>query len=67
MEIQIADVETEEPLGVGEDGEVWMRGPNIMKGYLNNKEATDATVTADGWLKSGDIGHVDPQNPKTPL
>ncbi|MCB0034951.1 MAG: 4-coumarate--CoA ligase family protein [Anaerolineales bacterium] len=59
MEIKIADVETEEELGVGEDGEVWMRGPNIMKGYLNNKGATESTLTEDGWLKSGDIGHMD--------
>lgn len=59
MEIQIVDVATEEPLGVGENGEVWMRGPNIMKGYLNNPEATAATLTKDGWLKSGDIGHMD--------
>lgn len=59
MAIKIADVETQEELGVDEDGEVWMRGPNIMKGYLNNEEATTATITEDGWLRSGDIGHMD--------
>ena len=40
-------------------GEVWYRGPQIMKGYLNNPEATTRTVDAQGWLHSGDIGFLD--------
>ncbi|MBK8429839.1 MAG: 4-coumarate--CoA ligase family protein [Chloroflexi bacterium] len=59
MEIMVVDVETEAPLGRNQNGEIWMRGPNVMKGYLNQPNATAATLTADGWLKTGDIGYVD--------
>ncbi|MFC9060897.1 AMP-binding protein [Streptomyces sp. NPDC057074] len=43
----------------GESGEVWIRGPQVMKGYLGRPQATDATVDACGWLHTGDIGRVD--------
>jgi HIP---CoA ligase len=43
----------------GETGEVLLRGPNVMLGYLNDPEATAATIDADGWLHTGDIGAVD--------
>ncbi|MFJ4790058.1 AMP-binding protein [Streptomyces sp. NPDC088794] len=43
----------------GEPGEVWIRGPQVMKGYFGRPEDTDATVDAEGWLHTGDIGRVD--------
>ena len=58
-EMKVADLETFEDLGVGEQGEIWMRGPHIMKGYLNRPDATADTITEDGWLRSGDIGYID--------
>jgi HIP---CoA ligase len=45
--------------GGGESGEVLLRGPNVMLGYLDDPEATAAAIDADGWLHTGDIGAVD--------
>ncbi len=59
-ETLIVDPATGEELGLDADGEVWVRGPQVMKGYLNNQKATDETIDADGWLHTGDIGHIDP-------
>lgn len=59
MESKIADLTTGEALPPGERGEVCMRGPNRMVGYLNNPEATASTIDADGWLHSGDVGYAD--------
>ncbi len=59
IEMRIIDPESGKDLPTGEAGEVWVRGPNVMKGYLNNPEATARTVDADGWLHTGDIGIVD--------
>lgn len=58
-ETRIVDPATAESLGVDADGEVWVRGPQVMKGYLNNDAATAETLDADGWLHTGDIGHID--------
>ncbi|MET7513301.1 4-coumarate--CoA ligase family protein [Streptomyces sp. NPDC005480] len=45
--------------GPGEHGEIAIRGPQVMKGYLGRPEATAAMIDADGWLHTGDIGHTD--------
>jgi acyl-CoA synthetase (AMP-forming)/AMP-acid ligase II len=58
-ECKIIDLESGESLGPGEKGEVCARGPQIMKGYLNNPEATAQTIDSEGWLHTGDIGYVD--------
>jgi acyl-CoA synthetase (AMP-forming)/AMP-acid ligase II len=49
----------ETELGPGEDGEVWIRGPQVMRGYLGDQEATTNTLDSEGWLHTGDIGHAD--------
>nr|WP_203599759.1 4-coumarate--CoA ligase family protein [Streptomyces sp. SID10853] len=46
-------------LGVGEEGEVAIRGPQVMKGYLGRPEATAAMIDRDGWVHTGDVGRVD--------
>ncbi len=58
-ECRIVEPESGGDLGVGEDGELWVRGPQVMRGYLNNDEATRTTIDSEGWLHTGDIGHVD--------
>lgn len=41
------------------DGELWVKGPNIMKGYLRNDKANRETFTKDGWMKTGDVCFLD--------
>jgi acyl-CoA synthetase (AMP-forming)/AMP-acid ligase II len=58
FELRVVDAEGR-ALAAGEDGEVLLRGPNTMLGYLDDPEATARAIDADGWLHTGDVGHLD--------
>jgi 4-coumarate--CoA ligase len=49
----------EKEMPVGEVGELWIKGPNVFKGYLNNPDGTAHAKTADGYFKTGDVGYQD--------
>ena len=57
MDVKVTDLEGNN-LAVGETGEIWFRSPSLIRGYWNRPEATAETIV-DGWLRSGDIGHLD--------
>ncbi|CAI9777935.1 unnamed protein product [Fraxinus pennsylvanica] len=59
MEAKIVDPESGKALPVNRTGELWLRGPSIMKGYFSNEEATASTLDSDGWLRTGDLCYVD--------
>jgi acyl-CoA synthetase (AMP-forming)/AMP-acid ligase II len=58
-EFRIVKVGSNDDVNAGERGELWVRGPQVMQGYWNNRDATDATIDADGWLHTGDIATMD--------
>ncbi len=58
-ECRLVDPESGADVDLGERGELWVRGPQVMAGYLNNDEATAETIDSDGWLHTGDIAVVD--------
>jgi acyl-CoA synthetase (AMP-forming)/AMP-acid ligase II len=55
----VIDLQTGKPLGPNKEGEVCVRGPQVMKGYLHRPEATAQTIDNEGWLHTGDIGYAD--------
>jgi acyl-CoA synthetase (AMP-forming)/AMP-acid ligase II len=58
-ECKVVDLASGEELPAGQSGELVVRGPQVMRGYLNNVEATAVSLEADGWLHTGDVGYID--------
>ncbi len=58
-ECRVVEVSSGEDVGPGEKGEIWIRGPQVMLGYLNRADATKASIDEEGWFRSGDIGYAD--------
>lgn len=53
--VQVVDIQTGELLGPGSTGELYVKSPAIMLGYISNPEATAATIDSDGWLHTGNV------------
>lgn len=58
-ELCVVDPDTLEEVPTGQQGELWFRTPQLMKGYHNKPEATAEAITSDGWFRTGDVGRVD--------
>ena len=62
IQAQVIDTDSLKPLGVGEAGEIWLRGPQIMQGYWKQPAATSEALVGEGWMRTGDLGYFDVDN-----
>ena len=56
---QVIDIENGQKLGPGKEGELWIKSPLRMKGYMGDRAASDELLDSEGYLRTGDIGYYD--------
>ncbi|MEZ5650417.1 MAG: AMP-binding protein [Burkholderiaceae bacterium] len=59
IEIRVRDPRTGQPCAVGQAGELWVRGPNVLSAYVNNPQASERAIDPDGWFRTGDLCALD--------